>query len=64
MLAADTVEIYELLKPKLGEQEAKSLLHFIEDRTVFLVRDEIAKGLATREDVLAVKEDIGALKRD
>ena len=67
MLTANAVEVYELLKPKIGEQEAKSLLHFIEDRTVYLVRDEIAKGLATKEDIArlekATKEDIARLER-
>jgi len=64
MLTANVVEVYELLKPKIGEQETKSLLRFIEDRTVFLVRDEMAKGLATKEDVAALKEDIAAVKDD
>ncbi|MFQ6058088.1 MAG: hypothetical protein ACE5MB_04295 [Anaerolineae bacterium] len=64
MLTADAVELYELLKPKIGEEEAKALLHFVEDRTLYLVRDEIAKGLATKEDINAVKEDISAIKDD
>lgn len=64
MLTADAVEVYELLKPKVGEQEAKSLLRFIEDRTIHLVRDEIAKGLATRADITDLKEDIAELKGD
>ncbi|HID64620.1 MAG TPA: hypothetical protein EYP49_18035, partial [Anaerolineae bacterium] len=62
MLTADAVEVYELLKPKVGEQEAKSLLHFIEDRTIHLVRDEIAKGLATKADMAELKEDIARLE--
>lgn len=64
MLTANAVEVYELLKPRIGEQEAKSLLRFIEDRTAYLVRDEMAKGLATKEDIAAVKEDIAAVKED
>lgn len=64
MLTADAVEVYELLKPKVGEQEAKSLLRFIEDRTIHLVREEIAKGLATKADITELKEDIADLKKD
>lgn len=64
MPRADVVEIYELLRPKLGEEESKALLHFVEDRTIHLVQDEMAKGLATKEDISAVKEDVAAVKAD
>lgn len=30
MMRADVVDLYEILKPKLGEQESKALLHFKE----------------------------------
>ncbi|HID62882.1 MAG TPA: hypothetical protein EYP49_09125 [Anaerolineae bacterium] len=67
MLTASVVGVYELLKPRIGEQEAKSLLHFIEDRTVHLVRDKIAKGLAAKEDIAhlerVTREDIACLER-
>lgn len=62
---AETVEVYEVLKPKLGDQETKFLLRFIEDRTVHLVRDEIAKGLVTRDDLTRelapIRDDIARL---
>lgn len=67
MPRANVVEVYELLKPKLGEQESKALLHFIEDRIAHLVRDEIAEGLATNEDIAALgratRKEAGALER-
>jgi len=47
----------------LGEDETKTLLRFVEDRTVHLVRDEIAKGLATKDDIAAVKDDIVNLEK-
>jgi len=65
---AETVEVYEILKPRLGDQETKYLLRFIEDRTVHLVRDEIAKGLVTRGDLTRelapIKEDLAEVHRE
>ncbi len=57
--AIETVQLYELLKPKLGEQESRSLLGFIEERTIRLVQDEIAKGLVTRHDLNSVRDELG-----
>jgi|GEM_PF-4661238 len=68
MMRADVVDLYELLKPKLGEQESKALLHFVEDRTITLVQDEIAKGLVTKDDLArlerATKEEFASLRAD
>jgi len=62
MPRVDVVEVYELLKPKLGEEESRALLRFVEDRTVHLVRDEIAKGLATKEDIARLEREIWQLR--
>jgi predicted RNase H-like nuclease (RuvC/YqgF family) len=51
MFPAEIVKVYEMLKPRLGDQETTVLLDFIEDRTVHIVKDEIAKGLATKADL-------------
>ena len=32
MPRADVVEVYDLLKPKLGEEESRALLHFTDSR--------------------------------
>jgi len=66
MFPPDVVEVYERLKPKLGEDETKTLLRFVEDRTVHLVRDEIAKGLATKDDIapLATRAEVAAIRTD
>lgn len=58
MLTANAVDVYDLLKPRIGEKESKSLLHFIEEQSVHLVREEIAKGVATKEDIAEVKEEL------
>ncbi|MEW5768346.1 MAG: hypothetical protein AB1797_12130 [bacterium] len=68
MLSATAVDVYELLKPKLGQNESKNLIHFIEDRTVSLLQEEIAKGVATKEDIArlekATREDFVNLKEN
>ncbi|MEW5766405.1 MAG: hypothetical protein AB1797_02090 [bacterium] len=58
MLTANAVDVYDLLKPRIGEQESKSLLHFIEEQSVHLVREEISKGVATKEDITEVREEL------
>lgn len=63
MMHADVVDLYELLKPKLGEQESKALLHFVEDGTIDLVQAEIAKGLATKDDIAALQNNIARLEQ-
>ncbi|MDI6793508.1 MAG: hypothetical protein QME81_11695 [bacterium] len=64
MLSATAVDIYELLKPKLGQDESKYLIHFIEDRTVSLVQEEIAKGVATKEDIAKLDQKITNLEKE
>ncbi|HHT9119478.1 MAG TPA: hypothetical protein ACFYD3_02895 [Candidatus Hypogeohydataceae bacterium YC41] len=53
------LELYEQLKPKLGEKEARDLLEF--------VRDAVEKGAATKEDILrleaSTKEELLNLDR-
>jgi hypothetical protein len=49
-MPVSTVEVYEKLKPHLGEEGAKALLLYIE---------EAAQGtVATREDLLKMREDM------
>ena len=50
-----TLEIYEHLKPKLGERETRELLEWIESEKTHL---------ATKEDIQVLKEDIQVLKED
>lgn len=50
------IELYEILKTKLGEKEAKTLVEYIEAK--------VGKELEVKKDILATKEDINALKED
>lgn len=48
------IELYEILKTKLGEKEAKTLVEYIEAK--------VEKGLDEKKDILATKQDIADLK--
>ena len=59
-MALSAVELYERLKPQLGEHETKALIEYVDEK----IRGEVA----TKEDLLLLKaelkEDIGLLKED
>jgi hypothetical protein len=48
------IELYEILKTKLGEKEAKTLVEYIETK--------VDKRLEEKKDVLATKQDIANLE--
>jgi len=48
------IELYEILKGKLGEKEAKTLVEYIEAK--------VDKRLEDKKDILATKEDINNLR--
>ena len=48
------IELYEILKEKVGEKEAKTLVEYIETK--------VSKELEGKKDILATKEDINNLK--
>lgn len=48
------IELYEILKAKLGEKEAKILVEYIEAK--------VEKGLDEKKDLLATKQDIAHLE--
>lgn len=50
------IELYEILKEKVGEKEAKTLVEYIDAK--------IEKKLEEKKDVLATKQDIANLKED
>jgi len=53
MYAAE-IELYEILKPKIGEKEARTLVEYIETR--------VERKFEEKKDVLATKQDITDLK--
>ena len=61
------IELYEILKPKIGEKEARTLVEYIETK-VDRKLEERKDVLATKEDIAnlraATKEDIAYLKQD
>jgi len=61
------IELYEILKPKIGEKEARTLVEYIETK-VDRKLEEKKDVLATKEDVAnlraATKEDIANLRAD
>jgi hypothetical protein len=50
------IELYEILKPKVGEKEAKTLVEYIEAK--------VEKKFEEKKDILATKQDISAVKQD
>lgn len=50
------IELYEILKTKIGEKEARTLVEYIEAN--------IEKRLEEKKDVLATKEDLANVKSD
>ena len=50
------IELYEILKPKIGEKEARTLVEYIETK--------VDRKLEEKKDVLATKEDIANLRAD
>ena len=51
-----SIELFELLRPKLGEQEARTLVQYVE------IKSEEA--YTSKKDVLATKEDVANIKAD
>jgi hypothetical protein len=48
------IELYEILKNKVGEKEAKTLVEYIETK--------VEKKFEDKKDILATKEDLANLK--
>ncbi|MFH1160506.1 MAG: hypothetical protein V1733_06130 [bacterium] len=56
-MTVTTIDLYNILKSKIGEKEAKSLVEFVEMKieTKF---DEHMEELATKKDLFQVKADM------
>jgi hypothetical protein len=48
------LELYEILKNKLGEKEAKSIIEYVEAK--------VEKKLEEKKDIFATKEDVNNLR--
>ncbi len=56
MNAISTIKMYNILKGKLGENEAKSLTEYVENK--------VERTFYKEKDVLATKEDLANTKSD
>lgn len=55
------IQLYEILKQKLGSKEAEALVGFVDAR-IKESNEQNIKSLATKEDIYALKEDMTELK--
>jgi hypothetical protein len=56
MNAISTIEMYNILKGKLGENEAKALTEYVESK--------VERTFNKEKDVLSTKEDLANVKSD
>jgi hypothetical protein len=62
MVVTET-QLFQILKNKLGEKEAQTLVTFVQEEVKAELNRE-TDVLATKQDVFGVKEDIYILKED
>jgi hypothetical protein len=59
----DQIQMYEILKTKLGEKETKVFIHLIDEKMDAKINARKHE-LATKEDISLLKDDISLLKED
>jgi hypothetical protein len=57
----DQIQMYEILKTKLGEKETKAFIHLIDEKMDAKINARKHE-LATKEDISLLKEDIASLR--
>jgi peptidoglycan hydrolase CwlO-like protein len=57
------IQLFQILKQKLGEKEAESLVQFV-DSKLKDANDQNLKILATKEDLTIVKQEIAKFRED
>jgi hypothetical protein len=62
-MTVTTLDMYNILRPKIGENVAKTLVEFVEQKVAQQVEEEIS-GLATKTDISSTRADIMATKAD
>ena len=55
-ISISEIDLYEILKSKLGDKEAKTLVEYVETR--------VEKKFEEKKDLLATKGDVALLKED
>ena len=61
MIAVSSIQLYDLLRIKIGETEAKTLTEYIEVKVKDSFEQE-KNNLASKEDVYVLKKDIAQLR--
>jgi hypothetical protein len=56
-MTVTTIDLYNILKAKIGENEAKTLVEFVEKKVESGI-DELMDELATKKDLFQVKADM------
>jgi hypothetical protein len=62
-MTVTTLDLYKILRSKIGEVEAQTLVEFVEQKVTLQVEGEVS-GLATKADIMATKADILATRTD
>ncbi len=66
-VAVSYIQLFQLLKAKIGEQEAESLVEFVDAKVkegIKEANDQNLKVLATREDFVNIKQEITNMRHD
>ena len=63
MIALSNIDLFNLLRQKIGETEAKAVTEYIEVQVTDKFETE-KKYLATKEDIYIIKEDIAIVRKD
>jgi hypothetical protein len=56
-MTVSTLDLYNILRLKIGEIEAKTLVEFVEQKVHMQFNEEVS-GLATKQDMLAIREEL------
>ncbi|MCK9421378.1 MAG: hypothetical protein M0Q38_02155 [Bacteroidales bacterium] len=56
-MSVTTLDLYNILRSKIGEVEAKTLVEYVEQKITLQVEGEVS-GLATKADIMATKADL------
>ena len=56
-MTVTTLDLYEILRSRVGEGEAKALVEFVEQKVPLQVEGEVS-GLATKTDLVSTRNDL------
>ncbi|MCX6279741.1 MAG: hypothetical protein NT004_16860 [Bacteroidetes bacterium] len=58
-----TLDLFNILRSKIGEREAQTLVEFVEHKVTQQVEGEVS-GLATKDNIMSTNADINSAKAD